>query len=47
METTVYLMPEGSHAANPALTPARLVTGLIAQRGICQANEESILGLFP
>ena len=49
VETTVHLLPEGSHAANPAfdVTPARLVTGLITERGICKANEESILGLFP
>lgn len=29
------------------ITPARLVSGLITERGICQANEESILNLFP
>jgi len=49
VETRVHLLPEGSHTANPAfdVTPARLVTGLITERGICKANEESILGLFP
>ena len=48
-ETSVHLLPEVSHTANPAfdVTPARLVTGLITERGICKANEESILGLFP
>lgn len=29
------------------VTPARLITGLISERGICQAREESILELFP
>jgi methylthioribose-1-phosphate isomerase len=29
------------------VTPARLVTGLITERGICKANEEAIRGLFP
>ena len=29
------------------VTPARLITGLITERGICEANEISILNLFP
>lgn len=29
------------------VTPARLVTGLITERGICNASRESILNLFP
>ncbi len=29
------------------VTPARLVSGLITERGICAANEESILALYP
>lgn len=29
------------------VTPARLVTGLITERGICAANEKSILELYP
>jgi methylthioribose-1-phosphate isomerase len=29
------------------VTPARLVTGLITERGICKASRESILNLFP
>jgi len=29
------------------VTPARLVTGLITERGICAASEEGIAGLFP
>jgi methylthioribose-1-phosphate isomerase len=45
----VLLTPEASPAANYAfdVTPARLVTGLITERGICRATEESILNLFP
>jgi len=35
--------------ANPAfdVTPARLVTGLITERGICDASAEGLAGLFP
>lgn len=46
---TVRLTPEASPAANFAfdVTPARLVTGLITERGICDASEAGILGLFP
>ena len=29
------------------VTPARLVTGLITERGICEASEDGLLGLFP
>ena len=29
------------------VTPARLVTGLITERGICSASEDGLLGLFP
>ena len=38
-----------SKAANYAfdVTPRHLVTGLITERGICNANKESILKLFP
>jgi len=45
----VLLTPEGSKAANYAfdVTPARLVSGLITERGICEANAESIFKLFP
>ena len=47
--TTVLLTPEESPAANFGfdVTPARLITGLITERGICEANEASILNLFP
>lgn len=45
----VRLTPAASGAANPAfdVTPARLVTGLITERGICEASEEGLMGLFP
>ena len=45
----VLLTPKESRAANYAfdVTPCRLVTGLITERGLCQANEESILNLYP
>jgi methylthioribose-1-phosphate isomerase len=46
---TVRLVSEKSKAANYGfdVTPARLVTGLITERGICAANESAILKLFP
>jgi methylthioribose-1-phosphate isomerase len=46
---TVQLTPDGSAAANYAfdVTPARLVTGLITDRGVCEASEEGLLALFP
>ncbi len=46
---TVLLTPEKSAAANFAfdVTPARLVTGLITERGICEASEKGILELYP
>lgn len=45
----ILLTPDKSPAANYGfdVTPARLVTGLITERGICEANEKSILNLFP
>lgn len=46
---SVLLTPEESPAANYAfdVTPARLVTGLITERGVCDASEEGVLGLYP
>ena len=37
---SVRIVPEGSAVANPAfdITPARLVTALITERGICEAS---------
>ena len=48
-QLNVRLTPENSPAANYGfdITPRRLVTGLITERGICEANERSILALFP
>ena len=45
----VSVAPEGTPAANYGfdVTPRNLVTGLITERGVCEANEESILSLFP
>jgi methylthioribose-1-phosphate isomerase len=45
----VRLMPEGSPAANYAfdVTPARLVTALVTERGICPASRSGLLQLFP
>lgn len=48
-QVEVRVTPESSAAANFGfdVTPRQLVTGLITERGICEANEQSILGLFP
>ena len=45
----VRIAPEGSPAANYGfdVTPAHLVTGLITERGMCEATEKSIRTLFP
>jgi len=45
----VRISPEGSPAANPAfdVTPARLVTGLITERGVARASPEGLKALFP
>ena len=46
---SVRLTPEESQAANYGfdVTPSRLVTGIITENGICQANKESIRKLHP
>ncbi len=45
----VALTPEDSPAANYAfdVTPARLVTGLITERGVCPASADGLRDLFP
>lgn len=45
----VDTLPLGSRALNYGfdVTPSRLITALITERGICNANKESILALFP
>ncbi|NHO31042.1 S-methyl-5-thioribose-1-phosphate isomerase [Acetobacter fallax] len=46
---TVRITPHDSAAANPAfdVTPARLVTGLITERGRCAASAAGLHSLFP
>ena len=46
---SVLVPPESSPAGNFAfdVTPARLVTGFITERGVCSANEADIRRLFP
>lgn len=45
----VRITPAATPARNFAfdITPARLVTGLITERGICAASEHGLLSLFP
>ncbi|AMO57222.1 methylthioribose-1-phosphate isomerase [Endozoicomonas montiporae] len=45
----VNTAPEGTRCANYAfdVTPAELVTGLITERGFCDANRQSIKKMFP
>jgi methylthioribose-1-phosphate isomerase len=46
---SVQLTPDGSAAANYAfdVTPARLVTALITERGVCAASREGLISLYP
>jgi methylthioribose-1-phosphate isomerase len=46
---SVLICPETTSASNYGfdVTPAKYVTGLITERGICPANEDGILSLFP
>ncbi|CAO4181951.1 S-methyl-5-thioribose-1-phosphate isomerase [Methylorubrum populi] len=46
---TVAVVSPGSPVANPAfdVTPGRLVTGLITERGVCAATAEGLAGLYP
>jgi len=45
---TIRVVPKDSPAANPAfdVTPARLVSGLITERGLCAANEHALQQMF-
>lgn len=47
--TTVQITPDGSPARNHAfdVTPARLVTGLVTERGIIEPTRESLARAFP
>lgn len=46
---TVQVTPDGSPAGNWGfdVTPARLVTGLITERGVCAASPEGLQAMFP
>ena len=45
----VHIAPEGSAVANYAfdVTPARLITGLITERGVCDASAYGLIKLYP
>ena len=46
---TVRIVPDGSAVANYAfdVTPARLVTGLITERGVLEAKRATLAAAFP
>ncbi|HYM31206.1 MAG TPA: S-methyl-5-thioribose-1-phosphate isomerase [Candidatus Cybelea sp.] len=46
---SVQVTPDGSPAANYAfdVTPARLVTSLVTERGVCAASTEGLRALYP
>jgi methylthioribose-1-phosphate isomerase len=46
---SVRITPAASPVANYAfdVTPARLITGLITERGVCPASAEGLRGLYP
>ncbi len=46
---TIEIVAEGAPAGNPAfdVTPSRLVTGLITERGVCAASKDGLAALFP
>ena len=46
---SVNILPAGSAAANPSfdVTPARLVTGIITERGVCPATSDGLRRLYP
>ncbi len=45
----VQVAPQGTPGGNPAfdVTPARLVTGLITERGVAKASPEGLAAMFP
>ncbi len=45
----VQVSAPGSPAANPGfdVTPARLVSAFVTERGVCEATAEGLLGLYP
>jgi methylthioribose-1-phosphate isomerase len=46
---SVAIAADGTPARNPGfdVTPARLVTGIITERGICPATKDGLLSLYP
>lgn len=46
---TIRVVAPGSRAKNPGfdVTPARLVTAIVTERGVCPATREGIAALFP
>ncbi len=44
----IKVTPDGSVGSNPAfdVTPARLITGLITERGVCEASSDGLSRLF-
>jgi methylthioribose-1-phosphate isomerase len=46
---TVQIVPDGSRALNIGfdVTPARYVTGLITERGVCKASRDGLVDLYP
>ena len=45
----VQISPDATLGGNPAfdVTPARLISGLITERGVCEASREGLKTLFP
>ncbi len=45
----IQVSPDGTPGGNPAfdVTPRRLVTGLITERGVCEASAEALARMFP
>ena len=46
---SVQISPDGTPGGNPAfdVTPRRLITGLITERGICEPSPEGLAAMFP
>jgi methylthioribose-1-phosphate isomerase len=47
--TQVSIAPRGAKAANPAfdVTPARLITALVTERGVCEPSAQGLASLYP
>jgi len=45
---TIRVTPSGSKSYNPAfdVTPSKLITGIITEKGICKPNEKSLKNLY-